>query len=254
MGLKYYSKQVNNVDKFLPLPSKTDRLLYANTSPTYHESSSNSAPMSMIKSTTDSYMYDAIRNYGILKHSKRMHNDLQNRSCKNISKPILSRTNVSNEATYKALIYATSMTSTSDPKNEINREILNKNKNSLVYGNINLCSSLLSSVSPYRFNELLSDRNVSTNDINLSSHVYMNLQHCNEIASTISVDAPTLQEHNSKEELPRRSIYPTGKNQVDIETNVVRASSNTNTIQVSLTTLIEKAQEKEKRKRAFRIE
>ncbi|CAF4135506.1 unnamed protein product [Rotaria sp. Silwood2] len=228
MGLKYYSNEINNSKNFLPLSSNADMSSYANTSVSYYKKYQCSSPLSssktpMIKTNINTHPYTYIQNHDDIGHSTETSYYFRNNTYANIPKSQTKSTYISNET---ILENATSMTTLSNTEIDMNSQILDKNNNNnQIYENVKLCPKLLSSITPFKFNKLLSHQKSSINNINpcSSSHIYMNLPQ----QSIIPIHR-ILSRKNDQTHINRcSSIYSIEKEQIDIET-----SSNTNTIQV----------------------
>ncbi|CAF3664540.1 unnamed protein product [Rotaria sp. Silwood1] len=217
MGLKYYSKEIDNSKNFLPFSLNTDIPSYANTSISYHKNyqcpsslSSSSSKMSMI----NTHPYTSIQNHNNINYSTQTSYYFRNNTYANISKSQVKSTYISNETILKNL---TSMTSLSNTDIEIESQILDKNNQ--IYQNLKLCPKQLSSKIPFKYNKLLLHQKSSIDNINpySSSHNYMNLQQ----QSIIPIDKILLKKNDYS------SIYSIENEDSDIEIN-----SNPNTTKI----------------------
>ncbi|CAF1075454.1 unnamed protein product [Rotaria sp. Silwood1] len=217
MGLKYYSKEIDNSKNFLPFSLNTDIPSYANTSISYHKNyqcpsslSSSSSKMSMI----NTHPYTSIQNHNDINYSTQTSYYFRNNTYANISKSQVKSTYISNETILKNL---TSMTSLSNTDIEIESQILDKNNQ--IYQNLKLCPKQLSSKIPFKYNKLLLHQKSSIDNINpySSSHNYMNLQQ----QSIIPIDKILLKKNDYS------SIYSIENEDSDIEIN-----SNPNTTKI----------------------
>ncbi|CAF1361121.1 unnamed protein product [Rotaria sordida] len=225
MGLKYYSKNINNSKNFPLLSSNGDIPSYANTSISNYKKYQNSSQLLSSKTNINTYPYISIQNHDNIDHSIQTSYDFQNNTYANISKSQIKSTYISNET---ILENATSMTSLSNTEIEINLDIIDKNNNNnnnQIYENIKLCPKLLSSINPFKLNKLLLYQKSSIDNINScsSSHNYINLQQqsINPIHTILS------RKNDQKEKKHCSSIDSLKKEHVDIEIN-----SNTNTTQI----------------------
>jgi hypothetical protein len=218
MGLKYYSKELNNYSNIPPLSSDIDLPLYANTCVSYNKKHQYSSQAS-------SLLEEA---YTSLQHHDGITYHLEKNVYANITK--LSP-DTSDDAKYGSLIHTKSIIPESKTDITLNSQILDENNNNRIYENVKLGPK--SSLSYQKS----SSNNVSSSS---SSPIYINLKQDEDKPPIISARTTPLLKTNQKEDIRLSSIHLIEIKQVDIETNVLEKRSNTKTKQVRLESSLNK--------------
>lgn len=210
MGLKYYSEDLNPSGHHRPLSSTFGLSSYENTTLSYYQNQSYISP-STLKTNIDNHIYASIRNYNDTDRSRKATDYYHNNIYANVSKSVTKSISILDETFYTTL----DNTKSSNIDKSTDVQLFEKSKNANpIYQNV---KSSLKTLLPSK------DRKKSST----SSHHYVNLQENYQ-------QLPISEKNNSSNEIRcTASIYSQERKQIDIETR-----TNTNTIQVSLITLI----------------
>ncbi|UJR09727.1 hypothetical protein I4U23_013956 [Adineta vaga] len=232
MGLKYYSREVNNCKEFPSISSNADLPIYANLAFTTKKrrQDSNPQPSSSLETSSHTGPYANIHAYGSVRDQNtltpvtKMSSVFQTNNYFNISMLSSKRTDQTLDTTYGKLVNTMSVAPLNKTDPSKNLRAIDENNNHRVYENIKLYSSSSKSIETH-----FSFSNPSSSP---SSHTYINHAHQEDTSQIVSSPSAINEEKYIKGHYSTISSFD--KKSSDIEPNELETNSNVSTLQMNL--------------------